>query len=642
VVQQYVAHPYLIGGCKFDLRVYALVTCFAPLTVWVYRSGFARFTTARYSSDPSSLENPFIHLTNVAVQKTSADYNSDLGGKWSLDRLRSYLACRHGVAASDALFREIQNIILRSLLSVQKQIISDRGCFELYGFDVLLDAALKPWLLEVNASPSMTASTPADYALKYKLLSDTLDCVDMEQRLTGTEDRIGGFDLVWRNGQPVLPQWRGAASLDPAGGVSYRGLEGFGSGESGNAKTAGSATKQANAAAAKATVSAAAAAAAAAGDASGSGIFGFLGSMSQRSAAPSGSAASGSVPSAHRSGRTSPSPGPPASSVQASVSTPLPPAFSNSVLLPCLLAGAAPPPLPPSVLRSFFTDPLTSVTISYAAYIAQQALAGFGAPAPPSDAANADNGVNSTAGALTACMMGAYFSPHLNVISTPGRIELDPHAVVVAVTAASTVASAATAGVSASNATTSSSGVGANGSTRQLTGGAMGATSASGTNTSVVAPVTARGPASTNGVTSGTAAAGSLSSGSGATRLTPISRSGSQSKGFLPSTPSLTSGTAAPLAPVPGTTAVAAVAPLLSPPASTSKISSDSAAGSPARLLMRRTPRPASVFSSGPAPPQPVAMPTIPVTFTGAPAVSIVAGSNGALSFKGSALGKRS
>ena len=38
------------------------------------------------------------------------------------------------------------------------------------------------WLLEINASPSLTASSPADYDLKVGLLLDVLNIVDMENR----------------------------------------------------------------------------------------------------------------------------------------------------------------------------------------------------------------------------------------------------------------------------------------------------------------------------------------------------------------------------------------------------------------------------------------------------------------------------
>ena len=55
--------------------------------------------------------------------------------------------------------------------------INDKHCFELYGFDVLIDANLKPWLIEVNASPSLSTTTEADRQIKMNLINDTFRIV---------------------------------------------------------------------------------------------------------------------------------------------------------------------------------------------------------------------------------------------------------------------------------------------------------------------------------------------------------------------------------------------------------------------------------------------------------------------------------
>ncbi|VDK48720.1 unnamed protein product [Anisakis simplex] len=214
VVQCYISRPYLIASKKFDIRIYVLVTSFRPLQAWLHREGFARFSHSRYSM--TSVEDACrevisldVHLTNVAVAKTAPDYDPERGLKWNVFKLRRYLTAVHGINAIERLMDELGWVIISSLRSVQHLVIQDPHCFELYGYDILLDDELKPWLLEVNASPSLTASSQEDFEMKYRILSHMLDVLDLEKRLandyrlTGSEVTVGGFDLLIRNNEPL-------------------------------------------------------------------------------------------------------------------------------------------------------------------------------------------------------------------------------------------------------------------------------------------------------------------------------------------------------------------------------------------------------------------------------------------------------
>ena len=75
-----------------------------------------------------------IHATNVAIQKTAPNYDSDKGCKWLLRNLKLYLTSKHGKSSVDALFTDMEALIVRSLMSVQKVMINDKHCFELYNY----------------------------------------------------------------------------------------------------------------------------------------------------------------------------------------------------------------------------------------------------------------------------------------------------------------------------------------------------------------------------------------------------------------------------------------------------------------------------------------------------------------------------
>ena len=190
VISRYVADPLLIQGLKFDLRLYVLVTCFDPLKVYIYKEGLARFASSPFSTTEEDLQDPFKHLTNYSINKHAQNYvencgaNADnYGHKWSLSALNKHLRCT-GVDVK-TVWADIIDVIMKSLFAVQPKIVNkmkDLGlcrtnCFELYGFDILLDSKLMPWLLEVNLSPSMVAESPLDRKVKGSLVADMFNVV---------------------------------------------------------------------------------------------------------------------------------------------------------------------------------------------------------------------------------------------------------------------------------------------------------------------------------------------------------------------------------------------------------------------------------------------------------------------------------
>lgn len=200
VASKYIEKPLLIGGKKFDLRIYVLVTSFKPLKVFLYEHSFARFCSEAYNPDDHSEESLHTHLTNVAIQKYSPVYNSSHGGKWDFNLLRTYLQNIYGKRAIAKMEEDLLHVIITALKSVQNKIVNDVHCFECYGYDVILDESLRPWLLEVNASPSMTTTTVKDKVLKKSLINDVLNLVMWEKaKMTNMNRECSNFFRLVHN-----------------------------------------------------------------------------------------------------------------------------------------------------------------------------------------------------------------------------------------------------------------------------------------------------------------------------------------------------------------------------------------------------------------------------------------------------------
>lgn len=183
VVSQYIENPLLIDGLKFDLRIYVAITCFNPLRIYMYKDGLVRFATHKYNN--AGKGNRFMYLTNYSVNKHSEKFvenNNALedgtGSKWSITALRK-LFVEQGID-DEKLWLKIKDLVIKAIISIEGLVFAGcemhlpfrTNCFELLGFDVLIDDTLNPWLLEVNLSPSMNCDAPIDQKIKGEMISD--------------------------------------------------------------------------------------------------------------------------------------------------------------------------------------------------------------------------------------------------------------------------------------------------------------------------------------------------------------------------------------------------------------------------------------------------------------------------------------
>ncbi|XP_040536285.1 tubulin polyglutamylase TTLL13P isoform X3 [Gallus gallus] len=131
-----------------------------------------------------------MHLTNYAINKRNANFVQDdtMGSKRKLSTLNAWMM--DNSYNTTKLWEDIEDIIIKTLISAHPVVkhnyqscfpnhTTSCACFEILGFDILLDRNLKPWLLEVNHSPSFTTDSHLDHEVKDALLFDTINLINV-------------------------------------------------------------------------------------------------------------------------------------------------------------------------------------------------------------------------------------------------------------------------------------------------------------------------------------------------------------------------------------------------------------------------------------------------------------------------------
>ncbi|XP_048225443.1 tubulin polyglutamylase TTLL13 [Perognathus longimembris pacificus] len=237
ICQQYISKPFLIDGFKFDMRIYVLITSCDPLRIFMYEEGLARFATMPYVEPThNNLEDVCMHLTNYAINKHNENFVRDesMGSKRKLSTLNAWLR-EHNYDPRE-LWGDIEDIIIKTIISAHSvlrhnyrtcfpQYLSGGtcACFEILGFDVLLDHKMKPWLLEVNHSPSFTTDSRLDREVKDALLCDAMTLVNLrgcdkkkvlEEEKRRMKERLFQYHLPLRENRQEQIESSQAAMLD--------------------------------------------------------------------------------------------------------------------------------------------------------------------------------------------------------------------------------------------------------------------------------------------------------------------------------------------------------------------------------------------------------------------------------------------
>ncbi|XP_064013888.1 tubulin polyglutamylase TTLL13 isoform X2 [Pogoniulus pusillus] len=131
-----------------------------------------------------------MHLTNYAINKNNQNFIQDdrTGSKRKLSTLNAWMTANS--YNTTKLWEDIEDIIIKTLISAHPVLKHNyqscfpshttiSACFEILGFDILLDRKMKPWLLEVNHSPSFSTDTAIDCEVKDALLCDTLTLINL-------------------------------------------------------------------------------------------------------------------------------------------------------------------------------------------------------------------------------------------------------------------------------------------------------------------------------------------------------------------------------------------------------------------------------------------------------------------------------
>ncbi|KAL4426888.1 hypothetical protein ABPG74_008812 [Tetrahymena malaccensis] len=202
VIQKYIERPLLYNGRKFDLRVWVLLTNKGEL--FVYKNGYLRTSSSKYSMQTF---NEAVHLTNWSLQKGLPSYEKhEQGNRLPLKEGLQYIFdtqfSKYEVDYEKHIYPRMKDLIIDLVRSCEQEMFKSKklsNCFELYGFDFIIDEDLRVWLIEANKNPGFGLPTEKARKLIDEMVDELLK-LTIDQEYTpkaALQPSQNVFDLIY-------------------------------------------------------------------------------------------------------------------------------------------------------------------------------------------------------------------------------------------------------------------------------------------------------------------------------------------------------------------------------------------------------------------------------------------------------------
>ena len=171
IIQKYLDRPLLYNKRKFDIRCFVLVD--SNLNVFFCKEGHLKGSSELYDLNNT---NKLIHITNYSLQKKSVNFEQyEDGNEISYNDFKKYMKDNNiPLEYFNYMIEQMKYLVEISFKSVGYKLLKTNPvlCFEIFGYDFIIDNDFKPWILEINNNPGLCISSPLIKKLVPRMLDD--------------------------------------------------------------------------------------------------------------------------------------------------------------------------------------------------------------------------------------------------------------------------------------------------------------------------------------------------------------------------------------------------------------------------------------------------------------------------------------